>query len=88
MKMVSRAVVIQSLIAVMAVVYNMQGNVDGLKLNTSIPLTFFKLKIIRKPVRNLERKTKEFFPVKKPNPRWRPYEKKNSRPPTDVGVVC
>ena len=39
MKMVFRAVVIQSLIAVVAVVYNMQGNVDGLKLqfNTSIP---------------------------------------------------
>ena len=31
MKMVFRAVVIQSLIAVVAVVYNMQGNVDGLK---------------------------------------------------------
>lgn len=34
MKMVFRAVVIQSLIAVVAVVYNMQGNVDGLKLIT------------------------------------------------------
>ena len=29
--MVFRAVLIQSLIAVVAVVYNMQGNVDGLK---------------------------------------------------------
>lgn len=34
MKMVFRAVVIQSLIAVVAVVYNMPGNVDGLKLIT------------------------------------------------------
>lgn len=40
--MVFRAVLIQSLIAVVAVVYNMQGNVDGLKLitYTSIPLSF------------------------------------------------
>lgn len=32
--MVFRAVLIQSLIAVVVVVYNMQGNVDGLKLIT------------------------------------------------------
>ena len=40
MKMVFRAVVIQSLIAVVAVVYNMQGNVDGLKLQYNLTLAF------------------------------------------------
>jgi len=41
MKMVFRAVLIQSLIAVVAVVYNMQGNVDDLKLQYNLTLAFF-----------------------------------------------
>ena len=40
MKMVFRAVFIQSLIVVVAVVYNMQGNVDGLKLQYNLTLAF------------------------------------------------